>query len=51
MTTEERIAQRIAELRAEMDKFVIQTNQQITAYQAAIGELERLIKPDEPVIK
>jgi len=46
MTTEERIAARIIELRAEMDKFIITANQQIAAYRAAIGELEMLLKPE-----
>jgi hypothetical protein len=43
---EDKIKARIAVLKAELDKFVIDANATIKTYQAAIGELERLIAPE-----
>lgn len=40
-----RIAARIAELEKEQAAYVAQANTQLAAYQAAIGELKRLIEP------
>jgi len=48
MNIEERITARIATLKAELEKFVADANQRMAAYQAAIGELEMLLKPEEP---
>lgn len=47
MTTEQKITARIQTLESELDKFVITANQQIAAYQAVIGELEKLLEPEE----
>lgn len=43
MITKEQIENRIRELRLELEKYLVAANTQITAYQAAIGELERLL--------
>lgn len=46
--TEERIKKRIEELTAARDKFVAEAQQQIAAYNGAIGELGELLKPVPP---
>jgi hypothetical protein len=46
---EEKIKARIAALKAELEKFVVDANSTIKAYQVAIGELENLIKPPDPI--
>ena len=38
-----KISARIAELRAEMERYIVTANHQIAAYQAVIAELEKLI--------
>lgn len=48
MTTEEKISARIAELRAEMAQYIVEANQRIAAYQAVIGELEKLVTQQTP---
>ena len=42
---EVKIKARIAELTAQRDKFLAEANQQLAAFNGAIGELERLIAP------
>ena len=48
MTIEERLTARIAELKTERDQFVMQANQTIAAYNAAISELEKMLEPPKP---
>lgn len=48
-TLKESIIERIKQLEEERDHFVIQANQQIAAYNGAIGELQRTINPPPPV--
>lgn len=45
MIDEATISARIAALEAERDAYIAEANTQIAAYQAAIGELKRLIAP------
>ena len=47
---EEKIQARIAELEAELKRFLEMANKQVAAYEAAIGELKRLLAPpvEEP---
>ena len=40
---ETRIRQRIAQLQEARDKFVVNANQQVVAYNTAIAELQRLL--------
>jgi len=44
--TEERIQRRIAELRAERDKYLQQANAQLATYNGAIAALEELLQPE-----
>lgn len=44
----EAIEKRIAELERERDALIQQTNQQLSAYAGAIGELKRLLEPPKP---
>ncbi len=44
-----RIEARIAALKAARDNFVTQANIQMAVYDAAISELETLLKPSTPV--
>ena len=43
MMTEQEIKARLEELTAQRDKFLAEANQQLAAFNGAIGELERLI--------
>jgi hypothetical protein len=47
MSLEEKVLLRIEVLKKELSDFVIQANTQVKAYQAAIGELESLLKSEE----
>lgn len=47
MELEQRIAQRIAELKEERQKYFIDANKTLAMFDAAIGELEHLIAPQE----
>jgi len=42
---EERIGERIEQLKKQRDQFVLQANQQVAACNGAISELEQLLKP------
>lgn len=44
---DDRIAARIAELKAERDQLVVQANQQIAFLNGQIHALEEVLKPDE----
>ncbi len=46
--TQQRIEARIEQLKQERDQYVAQANQQLAAYNGAIGELETLLKPETP---
>lgn len=51
---EERISQRLVELRAGRDAYAIEAARQMMAFDAAIGELESLLNPDsgtEPEVR
>jgi hypothetical protein len=43
---EDVVKERIAALEKERDNFVLQANNQVAAYNGAIGELKRLIEPE-----
>jgi len=43
-----KIEKRIIDLKAERDKFMQEANANLAAYNAAIAELEALLKPEEP---
>lgn len=43
---EAKIKARIETLKQELEKFVVDANTTIKTYQAAIGELERLLQPE-----
>lgn len=45
---EEKIRNRIKELETALAEFVKQANTQIAAYEAAIGELKKLLEKDKP---
>lgn len=45
MELEGRITERIAALKKERDQFLVQVDQTIAAYNAAIGELKRVLNP------
>lgn len=47
MIERERVEKRIAELEAARDKFIHQAQEQLAAYNAAIGELQMLLEPGE----
>ena len=47
LTIEEEVKERLTALEKERDSFVAQANQQIAAYNGAIGELRRLIEKKE----
>lgn len=46
---EAKITKRIEELTQARDKFIAQANTEVAAMNAAIGELKKLLEPDEPV--
>lgn len=46
--TEEKVAARIAELKAQRDQFVTEANQQIAFLNGQISALEGMLKPEEP---
>ena len=45
MEHEIKIKARIEELKAQRDKFLAEANQQLAAFNGAIGELERMVAP------
>jgi hypothetical protein len=45
---EEKVQARIEQLEKELDQFVVQANQQVAAYNAAIAELKKLLAPPDP---
>ena len=44
-----RITERAFRLKTERDAYIAQANQIISGYNAAIGELEKLLQPETPV--
>lgn len=50
MTIEERIAQRIAEIEADREKFIQDVTRQVNVYNLMLGELKRLIEPVEETV-
>ena len=46
MVDELRIAQRIDTLRRERDKYIVEAEKNLAAYNAVIAELEHLLQPE-----
>ncbi len=44
----DKIENRIAELKKNREEFIVKANTEVAALNAAIGELENLLKEDEP---